>query len=413
MASAAKSALGALRETLSVESQIVLTVASAANPQERVQRLAALLEQPWDPASLLAQTTKHRLAALLDWHLDRLPAWTTPALEHLRCELRVSCRQSVIHALQLTHELIQLVGLLRDQGIPVLSYKGPVLAGLLYEDVAQRQFWDLDLLVPADRVLDAKAVLIARGYQPERVLDPTREQQHLETDCEYNFDHPTTGVHVELHWDLLDAAPGKPIDQSLLWASPYTVRIAGHCIDTFAPEAQLLALSIHGGEKHRWKRLKWLGDLARLTHLPAFDWTRAFDLVGRGQYLDIVLLGLHLADLLLDAHVPDVARVLIQERPRITAQAILLVGQIFGEENASLPGFRKWRRYMRAYNEDVGTKRAVDPAWWRYLQAVGTPGWRERRRWRLPTVLGFLHYVLRPYMLLREHGVAGLLRRLR
>lgn len=401
-----------MHAALAPESRILLAAASAANPTQRLQRLEALLAQPWDLDRLLAQTTKHRLASLLDWHLERLPACGTRGLE-LRSALRALRRQSAIQSLQLTHELIQLIALLRDRGIPVLTYKGPALAGLLYEEVAQRHFWDLDVFVPRESVLDAKNILLARGYRPERELGAEDEQRHLETDCEYNFDHPRSGAHVELHWDVLDAPRGRALERSVLWESPIAVTIAGQTIDTFALEVQLVALSVHGGEKHRWKRLKWLGDIARLTHKSDLDWSRAMSLAENSDQLDVVLLGLYLVHRLLDAKVPADVLELVVERPRIIAQATLLMGQFFGDENAGLPGYRSWRQLVQAHNRDVEDEAAVDPAWWRYLQTVCTPGWRERRRWRLPSLLGFLYYVLRPYMLVREHGLSGLLRRLR
>lgn len=409
------------------EAELLLAVASAAPLPQRLSRLAAPLGSPMNTELALELIAKHRLGPLLDWHLDRLAGADSSVTDALREALRAPRRHSTLHSLRLTQELLQIVELFRASNIPVLCYKGPVLADALFEDMALRPCWDLDLLLPADRVLEAKEILLARGYEPEEPMDEAAERRHLAVDCEYNFDHPESGIHVELHWEILDAAHSRRVDTGLLWERPVEHELAGVSLETFAPETLLLVLCVHGGEKHRWKRLKWLCDVARLLVQRELDWDRVLQLAARCQQTDTVLLGVYLAHCLLDAPLPGAVRGKLEGHHALRAQAALILGQLFGPEDAGLPGYRAWCELLECLDgiERARANAAADPeasaalslstphTRLRYLQAIWTPGWREQRRWRLPGSLQFLHYLLRPWPLLKKHGLTGLLRRLR
>lgn len=64
-----------------------------------------------------------------------------------------------------TGELLTIVHLLQSHAIAAIPYKGPLLALSLYDDVALRQFGDLDILVHHWDIPKARDVLIATGYR--------------------------------------------------------------------------------------------------------------------------------------------------------------------------------------------------------------------------------------------------------
>jgi hypothetical protein len=76
---------------------------------------------------------------------------------------------------------------LKAAGVPVIPVKGLALAHWLYEDVAQRPFTDIDLLIPRAAWHEARRAMIALG-------EPTYESFELG-----ELSVPVDGVLVELH----------------------------------------------------------------------------------------------------------------------------------------------------------------------------------------------------------------------
>jgi hypothetical protein len=64
--------------------------------------------------------------------------------------------------------LRDVAAVLGDRGIPVMPLKGVLLQLTVYRHPAERRLSDVDVLVPDQRFPEAIAVLIERGYRPER-----------------------------------------------------------------------------------------------------------------------------------------------------------------------------------------------------------------------------------------------------
>src|SRR5690606_19651723 len=127
---------------------------------------------------------------------------------------------------------------------------------------------DLDLLVAPGDVARARERLLALGWSacwqpPERLVGP-----YLRLGTTLYFTAPGR-ADVDLHWRL--GGPEFPIPlplDDLLRRS----REVAPGLRTFGAEDMLLFLCAHGG-KHRWERLLWLADVARLLEAaPALDW---------------------------------------------------------------------------------------------------------------------------------------------
>lgn len=72
-------------------------------------------------------------------------------------------------------ELSEVTALTDAAGIDVLAFKGPLLAAI-YPESAPRDFADLDLLVRPNDVDAIDALLRARGYAREPLLDRRRDR---------------------------------------------------------------------------------------------------------------------------------------------------------------------------------------------------------------------------------------------
>lgn len=143
--------------------------------------------------ALSREVDGERLVQLAEHHgvLPRVyPSLSASAL--LSLEVREALRQryeaNARRALWLTQELLRVLEHLESRGIAALAYKGPTLAEMLYGDVAQRQFSDLDLLVQRADVPRVKSALQELGYEPDIQLTKRQERAYLASGYEYTFD---------------------------------------------------------------------------------------------------------------------------------------------------------------------------------------------------------------------------------
>lgn len=312
-----------------------------------------------------------------------------------------------VRNLSLTQELLRILRLLRENNIPAIPYKGPVLSQTLYGNVVSRQFWDLDFLLLKEDILAAKELLIRDGYVVEKILEARDEKRHLEEDCEWSFDRANGQVHLELHWRIFPKHFGLGKDWSGdLWDSSTTAFIAGQTVKSIPPEQLLLLLCVHGGDKHRWISLRWVCDVARLVEVShELDWDKVLFQAEKYKKEETLFLGLYLVNKLLEVQIPPEILKGFQKYPQIKACAALFRGRYF-REDGGLPGFAEWRAYLAdmepsRMGEISRGSRISD--FYRYLRALSAPHNTDRAVTKLPHWLAFMYSAYRPFRLLQKH----------
>ncbi|HEV8131774.1 MAG TPA: nucleotidyltransferase family protein, partial [Acidobacteriota bacterium] len=238
----------------------------------RAEPIELLVAKGMDWEYLMSLARRHRMMPLLYWHLSTICPESVPplALRQLQDHFRTNSRRNLI----LVAELLELLSLFEDNGIPAIPYKGPVLASWVYGNVSLRQFCDLDILVPKSLALKARDLLISRGYQPNVHLSASHQTAYLEAQCEFCQVNIEKRVAVEVHWDIVPSHMAFPIDLQQLWQRLVPISFAGTTVRSFPPEDLLLILCVHG-TKHRWERLDWIcgvSELIRRHH--EINWKR-------------------------------------------------------------------------------------------------------------------------------------------
>lgn len=246
---------------------------------DRVQRLllkAALLQgdpalRAWtelgeardfrrlDPASL-------RLLPLVYRNLRTVDSGTS--LESIQCFYRDSWTRN-----RLIFE--QLTGLLRTfeaARIDTLLLKGAALVQVAYKDYGARPMFDVDVLVPLRRAMDAIDLLEAHGWRSTggfaRRLIGVRHADEF----------ANGGYRCDLHWSVLQECNrlGETDD---FWSARREVSVGGVVTHVLCPADQLLHTCVHGMRSGGVQTVTWIADAMTLLRNSGadLDWERIVD----------------------------------------------------------------------------------------------------------------------------------------
>jgi hypothetical protein len=215
------------------------------------------------------------------------------------------------------YQIVELIGLLKelgDGGVPAIPFKGPVLAEQVYGNLALREFSDLDILIRPEHVDRASGILQDRGYRPW--YEPSEARQRAAKDLEYAlpFSRATDRMSVDLHWAFARKFFAADLDEELVWSRAVTGKLQRREALLLPPALTPIVLAVHGAKHgpYPWPRIKWIADMAGVAAVTSpEDWREALALARQLGVLRMLLLGVALAERVLDAAVPTaVARTL-------------------------------------------------------------------------------------------------------
>ena len=230
----------------------------------------------WDEFLFLVD--RHRIPALAYANLARfsdiIPVKIMEAMKK-------RSQDAKLHSLRLAAEFSRLTRLLEQHGISSIPLKGQMLSHQLYGDPAIRQTRDIDLLIrPLDLEKTGK-LLQAEGYRlSETDANLTHSQTRFVLSAlqHHEYHHRQRGIELELHWRC---TLWNDDDMQSLWDSSDTTKFGGLDLRVISEDLQLLYLCDHGS-LHKWFRLKWLGDLARIISSNGISsWDRVVALAER------------------------------------------------------------------------------------------------------------------------------------
>jgi hypothetical protein len=368
-----------------IEQELLLSLARVPRAPQIDAYVDAETAARIDWQQILVLAARHGVLPLLD---RNLPSFAPDGVAE---RLHAARTFNIGHALHLSAELLRILDALCVEGIRALPYKGPVLARQLYDDVAMRQFADLDLLVRPRDVSRARDVLLHLHYKGD-ALTPAQSGRLLRNNHCQMF---TRGqdLAVELHWRITGLVHPTALDLERIWERTCTIKMAGRSIDVIAPEDLLPILCAHGA-KHAWERLGWICDVAALVRKAApADWTQLLQRARRGGYLRRLLWGLDLARVLLGAELPLDVHERLRRDPTVNALTRAASGRLFAapvtKGRRNLLAYRAWEGWHGRASLITGGLFSVSPADWHTLP--------------LPDRLHWLYPLFRPVRLLRTH----------
>src|SRR5579863_6468952 len=290
--------------------------------------------------------------------------------------LQSSYQENARKALWFTGELVRLVGHLESLGIKTLIYKGPALAKILYGEVTQRQFCDLDILVRPVDVPRARVALLDLGYKSQIELTLRQERDYIDSGYEYAFRNRDNQNLLELQWKILPRFYSVDFDATTFFDRAGEIHLGGSALATLRPSDLMLVLCVHAA-KHMWCELSLLCDIAQLASSPRLNWNTIHSQARRLGIERVLLLNLLLANLLLGARLPFSIQQMCRQTTTITTlaneiQLIIARNQHYDAE--SIPYFRFMIR-LRERPQDRARLLA---------RLIFTPSLREWSTIRLP-----------------------------
>ena len=354
----------------------------------RVRELAAS-EIDWEYLFLLAR--RHAVVPLLYLQLERHASDLVPH-ENLQ-QLKKHYLENAARNTVLTAELCRLITLLADHGIEAIPYKGPVLALFAYDNLALRRFVDLDVIVRKTDVLKAREILSAEGYTPTKSLSFSQQELLLRTQHNMQFSRDNRRLIVELHWEVAPHLFASTVNAETLWRDLATVNLNGAEVKTLSPDDLLFSLCVHGS-RHLWERLSWICDIAELVSRRSFNWTTLLERAANADNERMFLLGLFLAEKLLDAPLPDEVKQRCDSDERLN----LLAGNIVQHLFSGTTHVPATSREIFKYN--IGVRKTLSSRA-RYLVHMLRPTDGDLGARSLPASLSFAYYLIRPFRLFR------------
>jgi hypothetical protein len=343
-------------------------------------RIQKILQHGVDWERLVQLAQHHGLVPLVFRRLSaEMDASHSPGLD----ALRQLDKSNAHRTLWLTLELLNIHRHLRIRGLEVLPYKGPVLAEMLYGNVAMRQFSDLDLLIRSGDLVTIKEALAELGYEPGMRLEKAAERDYLKSGYEYTFDGARGRNLLEIKWQILPRFYSVGFDVNEFFERASVITIEGQRLHTLCDQDLMLVLCVHAA-KHAWKQISWLCDIVQLARSRQLDWAALQAKAESLGIMRIVAVTFLLAHKLLGAAVP--AKLGRDKDAEILAQRIV---RLIVAEDEFDPESIVYFRLMMTLRERRGDQVSF---WWRLLL---TPGAGEWSAVRLPRPLFPLYRVVR------------------
>jgi hypothetical protein len=346
-------------------------------------------EVDWEYVFQLAR--RHSIVPLVYVQLERHACDLVP--EHVLAKFKKHYVDNSARNTLLTAELCRLIDLFRDAGIEAIPYKGPVLALFAYGNIALRRFVDLDVIVKKCDVLKAREILLASGYTPSKSLSLNQQELLLRTQHNMQFSRDNHRLIIELHWEVAPHLFASTVNGERLWQDLITLDLNGTPVKTFSAEDLLFSLCVHGS-RHLWERLGWICDVAELIARHPLNWTALLERAATADTERMFLLGVHLAERLLDAPLPPQVKQRCDSDPRLSSLADNIIEHLFNGPMHVPATSREIFKY------NIGVRKTLS-ARARYLLYMFRPTDSDLRSHSLPPSLSFAYYLTRPFRIFR------------
>jgi hypothetical protein len=261
----------------------------------------------------LADVARHGLGPLAHRLLSNDPEKTIPG--YVKKQVHHGYIQDLARTILLNSELEGILECFHEIRLPAIILKGPYLSEKVYSQPNIRTYYDLDLFVKEEDVIQANLALKELGYEQCAGKDRFWWEKPYP---ELVFANTFVGSLCEIHWNLLDKKRFLSCSDSItqaIWKEANTIEFCGYPVHAMTPEHLLIHLCLHLSIVHRFGKLILFRDISELLNSCGadFDWSHFRQCISRWQINSSVYYPLQFAKRLLNAAVPD--EILNQIRP--------------------------------------------------------------------------------------------------
>jgi Uncharacterised nucleotidyltransferase len=313
----------------SIEEQLLLCCSRTYVGEDITKQVKLLVQQKIDWNRLIELAIYHQLSPLLHQNLQRICAEVLPV--DFASKLREITYENIASSMSLTAKLLELMTFFAAENIPVIPYKGSVLAADIYKDICLRQSYDIDLFVDSEDVARAALLLISQGYR----LD---QKQYWEQ----SFVHVETGVTVDLHQGMAQSYYPFRLNFDHCIQRCQKVDLLNHWVLSFSTEDLILILSVQiVKDSYGWTCiLAKICDISELIYQhPGMDWPLVLNRATLIGCQRLLLLGLLLTHRLLGTPLPSPIWQLIKKDWIVWRYGKLLADEFFYPNKLGLSSF--------------------------------------------------------------------------
>lgn len=214
-------------------------------------------------------TVKNNLALLV--HAGAQSNLPTEYRNHPKMiEIRLLSKMQRMQSQSRIRALAQIAEAFQAANLPMLSFKGPILAMELYGDPEMRHSCDLDILVDERNMARACKCLQELGYVRKRSVweqTPKRRALRRRRDEQMHEIFRRDGVTVELHWRICYRFE---VAFEALWKERRRCSLLGQPVDALGASENLCYLVTHGAG-HGFRQLRWLLEIEALLKKQDFQ----------------------------------------------------------------------------------------------------------------------------------------------
>lgn len=377
------------------ELELVFCCARTHLDEANAERIREILRGRLSWPGVLATAFDHHLECLLYENLTSVGGGLVPG--QWLDQMRENARKTGGMAVLFSSELLRICEIFNAGSVPLIPYKGPILGWLAYRSLTRRRFLDLDFFVPQSHLPRAAVLLQSAGYDGHSTVLEELTGRSSYAPGQYGFSRKATRTQIELHTERTLRYFPVPLDFEKMSQRLITLELCGQKVRTFSIEDSLVMLCVHGA-KHFWERFIWLVDVAELTAIQPVDWSLTLRIAKKLRSTRLLLLGLYLAHELLDAPVPEHVLEPAQQDSNVRWLAASVRERLTG---GSSPLMGVLPRTAFRFRSRDGLGDAV-----RHTLRLATMPTEHDPKIAAPfKVLAPLYRLVRPWKLLREHGV--------
>lgn len=392
------------QNTLTPETELLICCSRTHVDEQVAIKINTLLQEQINWQNLIEIASYHKVLPLLFINLNKFNSQAVPS--NIFSSLKNYYYFNTQRSLLLASKLINILNIFGQNEIPVIPFKGPILAAIAYGDISRRSFGDLDLLVHKEDFIKTKKILMDKGFEPYadsneqeaaylKSLNFQEQEAYLRSHWELHLINRKEQVTLDVHQGILSKKFSLPSNSDWIWEDTQMITFFDKQILTFSAENLIIILCSQGG-KDCWLWLNRICDLAEVLRTYSdVNWEKVLQQAAKLKMTRMLLLGLSLAHYVLDAQLPE----LILQKIEANSLVKVLSSEVILQLTPTSPNYAMQSQFKSALFHLKLLENTWDKIVYCYENLI-VPTIADKSLIRLPKFLSFLYYLLRPFRLI-------------